>query len=241
VTDFAKLKLAIYNISKGDFDATDDEVRQIAIAASEARAAPSLRDEKKLINIALGLMDAPKDANLVFEVANLLRKLEEMQAKADDYDRLAEIARNRRHQLELAEASATGAEPAGLTLAVIGRKHFGNPIPPEWYAAAKELLATPTSAAVQATHAKIEAHFGLTEAQARSIVEAAHRRPSPSAQEPIAAAPVHEGLTDAQILQMWRATNKNVHQGDILDMDLTMFARVVISAALEAGKEGEAK
>jgi hypothetical protein len=34
ITDeqIARLKLAIYNISKGDFDATDDEVRQIAIA-----------------------------------------------------------------------------------------------------------------------------------------------------------------------------------------------------------------
>lgn len=27
----------------------------------------------------------------------------------------------------------------GLHFAVIGQKHFGNPIPPEWYAAAKEL------------------------------------------------------------------------------------------------------
>lgn len=35
--------------------------------------------------------------------------------------------------------------PDGLSpvaLAVIGRKHFGNPIPKEWYAAAKELLST---------------------------------------------------------------------------------------------------
>jgi hypothetical protein len=30
----------------------------------------------------------------------------------------------------------------GLSLAVIGLKHFGNPIPQEWYAAAKELLST---------------------------------------------------------------------------------------------------
>jgi hypothetical protein len=30
----------------------------------------------------------------------------------------------------------------GLSLAVIGLKHFGNPIPKEWYAAAKELLST---------------------------------------------------------------------------------------------------
>ena len=29
---------------------------------------------------------------------------------------------------------------SGLGLAVIGRRHFGNPIPREWYAAAKELL-----------------------------------------------------------------------------------------------------
>jgi hypothetical protein len=43
ITDeqIARLKLAIYRISKGDFDPTDDETRRIAIAASEARAAPS--------------------------------------------------------------------------------------------------------------------------------------------------------------------------------------------------------
>lgn len=35
----------------------------------------------------------------------------------------------------------------GLTLAVIGRKHFGNPIPQEWYSAAKELLAEVKAAA----------------------------------------------------------------------------------------------
>ena len=36
--------------------------------------------------------------------------------------------------------------PSGITLAAIGHKHFGNPIPKEWYAAAKELLATPPEA-----------------------------------------------------------------------------------------------
>jgi hypothetical protein len=36
----------------------------------------------------------------------------------------------------------TKAEPlTGLHLAVIGRKHFGNPIPQAWYAAARELEA----------------------------------------------------------------------------------------------------
>jgi hypothetical protein len=35
-----RLKQAIHRISGGDFDATDDEVRQIALATSEARAAP---------------------------------------------------------------------------------------------------------------------------------------------------------------------------------------------------------
>jgi len=30
---------------------------------------------------------------------------------------------------------------SGITLAVIGRSHFGNPIPSEWYSAAKELLS----------------------------------------------------------------------------------------------------
>jgi hypothetical protein len=29
---------------------------------------------------------------------------------------------------------------SGLGLAVIGKKHFGNPIPKEWYAAAQELI-----------------------------------------------------------------------------------------------------
>jgi hypothetical protein len=82
---------------------------QPSASAEPATAAREQEGERKLINIALGLMDAPKNANLVSEVANLLRKLEEMQAKADDYDRLAEVARERRHRLE---ASATGAEPA---------------------------------------------------------------------------------------------------------------------------------
>ena len=31
---------------------------------------------------------------------------------------------------------------SALSLAAIGRKHFGNPIPKEWYAAARDLLAT---------------------------------------------------------------------------------------------------
>lgn len=40
-------------------------------------------------------------------------------------------------------AGAVGEPSAirSLELAVIGRNHFGNPIPKEWYAAAKELLA----------------------------------------------------------------------------------------------------
>jgi len=36
---------------------------------------------------------------------------------------------------------------SGLELAVIGRKHFGNPIPKAWYAAARELIATLASKA----------------------------------------------------------------------------------------------
>lgn len=44
-------------------------------------------------------------------------------------------------------AAPVAAVPVdGLHLAVIGRNHFGNPIPQEWYAAARELLAS-TSAA----------------------------------------------------------------------------------------------
>jgi hypothetical protein len=48
-------------------------------------------------------------------------------------------------EIKLRTALAQQAEPvhAGLTLAVIGNKHFGNPIPPQWYAAAKELIASP--------------------------------------------------------------------------------------------------
>jgi hypothetical protein len=44
---------------------------------------------------------------------------------------------------------------SGLELAVIGMKHFGNPIPKAWYAAARELLAALASnkaAAVAATY-----------------------------------------------------------------------------------------
>lgn len=40
------------------------------------------------------------------------------------------------------EATKAQGVPDGLTLAAIGHKHFGNPIPQEWYAAAKELLAS---------------------------------------------------------------------------------------------------
>lgn len=45
--------------------------------------------------------------------------------------------------------TAGGAEISGLTLAVIGRNHFGNPIPKEWYAAAKELIAAKPSLFIQ--------------------------------------------------------------------------------------------
>jgi hypothetical protein len=61
---------------------------------------------EKIINIALGMMDSPKEATLLGEVARLLGKVEELQAKANDYDRIAGVARNRRHVLE---------EIAGLT------------------------------------------------------------------------------------------------------------------------------
>lgn len=36
---------------------------------------------------------------------------------------------------------STPVKQKGIDLAVIGRDHFGNPIPQEWYSAAKELLA----------------------------------------------------------------------------------------------------
>jgi hypothetical protein len=40
----ARLKLAIYNISKGDFDATDDEVRQIALALQPSASAEPVQE-----------------------------------------------------------------------------------------------------------------------------------------------------------------------------------------------------
>ncbi|WP_313645300.1 hypothetical protein [Stenotrophomonas sp.] len=44
-------------------------------------------------------------------------------------------------------AAPVAAAPVdGLHLAVIGRAHFGNPIPQEWYAAARELLASTPAA-----------------------------------------------------------------------------------------------
>jgi hypothetical protein len=46
----------------------------------------------------------------------------------------------------ISKAEKQEPAPSGITLAAIGHKHFGNPIPKEWYAAAKELLATPPEA-----------------------------------------------------------------------------------------------
>lgn len=48
------------------------------------------------------------------------------------------------YQLALATQQAVQGEPvareSGIGLAVIGRRHFGNPIPPQWYDAARELI-----------------------------------------------------------------------------------------------------
>lgn len=51
-------------------------------------------------------------------------------------------------------AAPVAAAPVdGLHLAVIGRTHFGNPIPQEWYAAARELLAsTPAAPGIVPVH-----------------------------------------------------------------------------------------
>jgi len=47
----------------------------------------------------------------------------------------------------IASEEAQTVEPSGFALAAIGCKHFGNPIPQEWYAAARELLSSsPTPA-----------------------------------------------------------------------------------------------
>jgi hypothetical protein len=51
----ARLKLAIYNISQGDFDPTDDEVRKIAIAAQE----PAARVRDEALTEAVQLYDGP--------------------------------------------------------------------------------------------------------------------------------------------------------------------------------------
>jgi len=71
-----------------EWTSSSDAYTAEQMRAFAAEAVKQERDrqeaDRKLINIALGLMDAPNGANLVSEVANLLRKLEEMQAKACD-------------------------------------------------------------------------------------------------------------------------------------------------------------
>jgi hypothetical protein len=51
MTDIVKLKLAIYRISGGDFDATDDEARQIALAAWEPAARVPLNEDRIIHDI----------------------------------------------------------------------------------------------------------------------------------------------------------------------------------------------
>ena len=67
------------------------------------------------------------------------------------------------------------AEPSSpLSLAVIGRRHFGNPIPREWYAAAQDLLADvaratpPASAAQGAEPVQVDADLREVEAFVRA-------------------------------------------------------------------------
>jgi hypothetical protein len=65
-----------------------------------------------------------------------------------------EAALERLYRLRKGQAEQPAAvqetAPSGIALAAIGHKHFGSPIPKEWYAAAKELLAsTPPAAPVQ--------------------------------------------------------------------------------------------
>jgi len=55
----------------------------------------------------------------------------------------------------------------GLTLVVIGNKHFGNPIPPQWYAAAKELIDNATPPAAQ------RPWVGLTDEEINAVYEQA--------------------------------------------------------------------
>lgn len=56
------------------------------------------------------------------------------------------------------EAAQAQRVTDGLTLAAIGHKHFGNPIPQAWYAAAKELLASTPAPAQQEPGTPMDAH-----------------------------------------------------------------------------------
>jgi hypothetical protein len=68
-----------------------------------------------------------------------LEAMERYQVKRQDFDRFAEEITALREAL--AEQPAPVQPVSGFGLAAIGQKHFGNPIPKAWYAAARELMA----------------------------------------------------------------------------------------------------
>jgi hypothetical protein len=68
-----------------------------------------------------------------------LEAMERYQVKRQDFDRFADEITALREAL--AEQPAPVQPVSGFGLAAIGQKHFGNPIPKAWYAAARELMA----------------------------------------------------------------------------------------------------
>lgn len=72
----------------------------------------------------------------------------------------------------MAEIVGGVAQVDGVHLAVIGRRHFGNPIPQEWYAAARELLAAAPGIDVDALAQEIRRVDGTHSLGAGALAEA---------------------------------------------------------------------
>jgi hypothetical protein len=118
-----------------------------------------LRNEETIMNqidvmkqAVMLLRDGPD--NHVQEAVDLLCQAIEQAGKVEPVAWVGEIAEGAQLLLDkptmwdavelYTHPPTAPAQPVlhGLSLAVIGLKHFGNPIPQEWYAAAKELLST---------------------------------------------------------------------------------------------------
>ena len=96
----------------------------------------------------IAILNVPEANRSKAEKARLVSLSADMNALAPRVtqgmvDQLREIAE--KLSPPLAERQASVPEVSSLQLAVIGHAHFGNPIPKEWYAAAKELLAVSTT------------------------------------------------------------------------------------------------